>query len=118
VPVALLAPGEAQARVPPMIVSDVPATRFWPTDGFCDLSAVALGYDRAARRNGATIRTGVEATDIHVTHGRASGVMTADEKRYVDQDLDAAGAYAAVFARMADDRANLCGNGARPASVN
>src|SRR6185436_8408849 len=66
--VRLITPADAQAMVPALRVDD----------GMAGPAEVTGGFARRARELGARIAEGVMVTGIDVTHGRATGVRTAD----------------------------------------
>jgi sarcosine oxidase subunit beta len=75
VPSRELAPAEAEALVPGVVVDDVVAATFCGLDGYATPDAVVQWY---ARESGADIRQGAAATAIDVRHGRVVAVETAD----------------------------------------
>lgn len=77
VPSRMISVEEAQ-KLSPLIETDgLLAAAYSPTDGHCTPESVVLGYASAARRLGATLLTGCEATGITVVGGEIRGVATA-----------------------------------------
>ena len=72
VPTRLLTADEAVALNPTITDTDVLLATFHPRDGHCTPEAVVHGYASAARRLGATVRTGVEVTGVRVRRRQAS----------------------------------------------
>jgi len=72
----VLSAAEAGELSPGVEVGDVLGATFHTRDGHCTPEAVVQGYARAARRHGATVLTGVEATDVQVEGGEVCGVVT------------------------------------------
>jgi sarcosine oxidase subunit beta len=64
--------------IPGLAVEDVVGATFGPDDGIADPSGLVNGYAIAARRAGATIRTGVAVTGLRASGdgGRVAGVST------------------------------------------
>jgi sarcosine dehydrogenase len=74
--VELIAPREAQARVPLLETKGVKACAWIPTDGYAEPYTLATALARAARRLGVTMRTQTAATAITIDRGRVTGVDT------------------------------------------
>ena len=97
----MIDPAEA-ARLSPMIATEgLLAAAFSPDDGHCAPESVVLGYATAARRLGATLRTGTGVTGLETV---------GDEVRFVHTDLGrveagavicAAGAWSQAIGAMA-----------------
>lgn len=66
--------------IPGVVVDGVVGATFGPDDGIADPAGLTNGYATAARRAGATIRTGVTVTGIATSAdgGRVAGVETQD----------------------------------------
>src|SRR5256712_6124077 len=79
--VELIAPQEAQARVPLLETKGVKACAWVPTDGYAEPYTLAMALARAARRLGVRMRTQTPATAITIDRGgagRVTGVETAN----------------------------------------
>ena len=101
VDVRLLAPEDAAELVPGLDVDDVTGATYCPVDGIADPSGLTLGYATIARRAGADLRTGVEATAIVTTADRLTRVETTDGPIDTETVIDAAGPWAGRLAAMA-----------------
>jgi sarcosine oxidase subunit beta len=101
VDVRLLSPVEAAVRIPGLDVEGVLGATFCAQDGIADPAGLTLGYATAARRAGATIRTGVEVTRIVTDGSRVTGVETTEGPIATGTVVDAAGPWAALLARTA-----------------
>ncbi len=75
--VELIAPREAQIRVPLLEMKGVKACAWIPTDGYAEPYTLAMALARAARRLGVKMRTQTPATAITIEHGKVTGVETA-----------------------------------------
>lgn len=69
-------PEELRHLLPGCRLDDVGAAAWEPGSGFADPSATTYAFAEAARRRGAVIETGCEATRIVVEHGRVVAVET------------------------------------------
>ena len=101
VDVRVLAPEDAAELVPGLDVDDVTGATYCPVDGIADPSGLTLGYATIARRAGADLRTGVEATAIVTTADRLTRVETTDGPIDTETVIDAAGPWAGRLAAMA-----------------
>ncbi len=101
VDVRLLTAREAAGLVPGLDVDGVIGATFCAQDGIADPSGLTLGYATAARRAGATIRTGVEVTRIVTDGGRVTGVETTGGPVASGTVVDAAGPWAGLLAATA-----------------
>ena len=75
--VELIAPRDAQTRVPLLETNGVKACAWIPTDGYAEPYTLAMALARAARRLGVKMRTQTPATAITLERGRVTGVDTA-----------------------------------------
>lgn len=101
VPTQLLSPAEVRARVPQLIIDDVIGATFCPTDGYSNPGAMARSLAQAAREKGVTIQEHSPVTNITVKRGRVHGVIASQETIAAPVVINAAGAYAALVARLA-----------------
>ena len=76
--VELIAPRDAQVRVPLLETKGVKACAWVPTDGYAEPYTLAMALARAARRLGVRMRTQTPATAITIDRGRVTGVETAN----------------------------------------
>jgi sarcosine dehydrogenase len=74
--VELIAPRDAEARVPLLETKGVKACAWVPTDGYAEPYTLAMALAHAARRLGVRIRTQTPATAITLERGRVTGVET------------------------------------------
>jgi sarcosine oxidase subunit beta len=89
-------PDTAAVRaVAPALAETVLAASFCPTDGHANPEATVQAFAAAARRHGATIRTGAAVTAIEATGGRVQGVQTGDGAIAADAVVVAAGVHTA-----------------------
>jgi sarcosine oxidase subunit beta len=99
--VELLDPLEIQHRWPYLRVSDLRGGSYTPQDGFAGPYEVLRGFARGARRLGADLREGVEATAIQVKNGQIQAVLTSSGDKIVTPlVVNAAGPFAARVAAM------------------
>src|SRR2546429_8634655 len=75
--VALIAPREAQMRVPLLETKGVKACAWIPTDGYAEPYTLAMALARAARRLGVKMRTQTPAPAITVERGKVNSVQNA-----------------------------------------
>ena len=102
VPVEVLEPGEAAAHCPALRTERYTLATYSPTDGWADPHLAVQGYAAGCRDAGVELRTGTAVTDVLTEGDRVVGVDT--EAGTVDADVvvNAAGAWAANVAAMAD----------------
>ncbi len=96
----LLTAAQARELSPAADVSDVLLATFHPRDGYCSPESVVLGYASAARRLGATIRTGVEVLAIESSGGHITGVETSAGMVRTSAVICAAGAWSRAVGDM------------------
>ncbi len=99
VEVELLTPGEAAALVPGIGLEGVLGATYGPRDGIADPWGLTHGYATLARRAGAEVRTGVEATAVLAEDGRIWGVDTPAGRIASPAVVNAAGPWAGLLAR-------------------
>src|SRR5207247_2581336 len=75
--VELVAPRDAQARVPLLETNGVKACAWIPTDGYAEPYTLAMALARAARRLGVRMRTQTPVTGITLNRERVTGIETA-----------------------------------------
>ncbi len=97
----LLDPAEAAALAPGVDLTGIIGATYCPDDGIADPSGLTQGYATAARRAGATIRTGVRVDRIEVRGGAVTGVATEDGTVSAPVVVNAAGAWAGILAATA-----------------
>jgi len=99
-----LEPSEIADLVPTIDITGVIGGTFGLDDGLADPGSVVQGYISGASRLGATLRTGVEVTDILVDGGRVKGVVTDHGTVMTPVVVNAAGPWARLVGEMADVR--------------
>jgi glycine/D-amino acid oxidase-like deaminating enzyme len=98
---------ELEPDVDVAAVGDAPVA-FFPEEGWLDPVVYAHAMLRAARRRGATVRTGVRVVGVSVGGGRAAGVRLAGgEHVSADVVVDCAGRWADEVAALAGARLPL-----------
>ncbi len=101
VPSQIIARDEAQALAPLLQMDDILAAAWHAGDGLADPNGVVQGYAAGARRLGAQIFTGVEATGIQVEHGQVTAVVTPQGTIATPAVVNAAGPWAGQVAALA-----------------
>lgn len=92
---------EARELSPLIDTEGLLAAVFSPDDGHCTPESVVLGYASAARRLGATLRTGISVLDVEVAGEQARRVVTDQGTIQADTVICAAGAWSAAIGDMA-----------------
>ena len=82
-------------------MDDILGGTFCPLDGYAGPSEVLSGFVAGARRGGAKIYEGIEATGISLKGGRVSGVRTKDGEISTPVVVNAGGPFAASVGEMA-----------------
>lgn len=88
--------------VPQLRDDDIIGGSFCPTDGFVDPHSVMMGFMLRARARGARLWLDTAVTGIEVEHDRVTGVVTSRGRVATGAVVNAAGAWAAEVARMAN----------------
>ena len=101
VPSQIISHDEAKALAPLLIMDDILGAAWHAGDGLADPNGVVQGYAAGARRLGAQVFTGVEATGITVEGGRIAAVETSAGVIATRQVIDAAGPWAGQVAALA-----------------
>ncbi|MDP9482482.1 MAG: FAD-binding oxidoreductase, partial [Chloroflexota bacterium] len=99
--VLLLNAADVAELMPGLAVDGVVGATYCAADGLADPAGLTLGYATAARRAGATIFTGVDATGIVAEHGRVVGLETTQGRIATPIVIDAAGPWAKALAASA-----------------
>ena len=97
----LLTPSEAKDLWPLMDVSDLVGAAFLPTDGQASPSDITQSLAKGARMHGAKLFEGVKVTDISVSEGRVTGVVTDQGTISCDRVVNCAGMWAKQVGRLA-----------------
>lgn len=101
IPVELLDPDEIRKRWPYLRIDDVLGGTFCHLDGYAGPSEVLSGFVRGAKKTGAKIYEGIEATGIFLRGDRVSGVRTRDGEISTPVIVNAGGPFAASVGEMA-----------------
>ena len=100
--VSFITPEEAKALVPRLNIQDLLGVAWCPSDGQASPFKTVLGYARGIRRNGGTILTRKEVSEVLVEGGAVKGVKTADGETYLaPQVVNCAGPWARELGRLA-----------------
>ena len=100
VPSRMVAPDEAKRLSPIVEIEGVLAASFCPIDGHASPEAVVQGYAAGARRFGARILTGCEATGIEVDGGEIKAVAITRGRVATGTVVCAAGVWSPPIGRM------------------
>jgi sarcosine oxidase subunit beta len=84
---------DAIHEIAPALTDDLAGASFCPTDGHANPHLAVHAFADAATRHGATIRTGVEVTEIETDGTRATGVRTTTDHIAAETVIVAAGVY-------------------------
>ncbi|MEO8228654.1 MAG: FAD-binding oxidoreductase [Chloroflexota bacterium] len=101
VDVRLLGAPDVAELMPGLALDGVVGATYCANDGLADPSGLTLGYATAARRAGARILTGVDATGIVTEHGRVTALQTSQGGIATPLVIDAAGPWARALAASA-----------------
>ncbi len=99
--VRIIAPDDARALVPALVVDDVLAAVWGPTDGYASPNDVVQAYAAQARARGVRILEETEVTGLRVEGGRVTAVETAAGAIATRLVVNAAGPWAPLVGRMA-----------------
>lgn len=99
--VRLLGAGDVAELMPGLDLDGLVGATYCAEDGLADPSGLTLGYATAARRAGASVLTGVEATRIVTGRGRVTALETTRGKIATTLVIDAAGPWARALAASA-----------------
>jgi glycine/D-amino acid oxidase-like deaminating enzyme len=91
---------EARRLSPLIDTGGLLAAAYSPDDGHCTPESVVLGYATAARRLGATLRTGTTVLDVETRGDRVTAVVTDRGTIAADAVVCAAGAWSAAVGDM------------------
>src|SRR5436190_5760035 len=97
-----IGPEDILKFVPQLRVDDIVGGTFCPTDGFVDPHSVMMGFMLNAREQGVRLWLDTEVTGIETDGGSVSGVQTSRGSISTRVVVNAAGAWAAQIAEMAD----------------
>jgi sarcosine oxidase subunit beta len=79
--------------IAPALTDEIYGASYCPTDGHANPTKAVLAFAAAAKRHGASIRTGVEVTGITTAGGKVTGVETNEGPVGADVVIVAAGIY-------------------------
>jgi sarcosine oxidase, subunit beta len=96
----MLSAQEASKISPLLSEEGVLACSFTPNDGHCTPESVVLGYAQAARKLGATVKTGVRVTGIDHSGGEINAVSTSAGRVETQAVINCAGAWSPEIAMM------------------
>jgi 4-methylaminobutanoate oxidase (formaldehyde-forming) len=97
----LLAPREAQERLPLLAVDDVLGAAWMPGDGYLDPELLARALAEGARRGGAALHAHTRVTGLDVRDGRVRAVHTDRGTIAAETVVIAAGAASGVVGALA-----------------
>ena len=97
----LIQPDTVPKFHPDINVDGVDLASYEADAGFADPYGVTIGFANAARRNGAEINEGVEATAIEVANGRIEAVVTNEGRIATQAVVNAAGPWGRPVGLMA-----------------
>jgi len=101
--VSLITPEEAKAIVPHLNTDDLVGVSWCPSDGQASPFKVTFGYARGIRRNGGTVMTRTEVSEILSESGKVTGVKTAAGDVFnAPQVVICAGPWARDVGRLAN----------------
>ena len=100
--VEILSPRDVAEMLPRLRLDDVRGASFCQTDGLIDPLAVLDGLLSRATERGVRLWTGAEVTGIETEGGAVSAVLTTKGEVSTRAVVNAAGAWAAGVARLAD----------------
>jgi sarcosine oxidase subunit beta len=93
IPITYLETVDEVRAVAPALGGEIFGASFCPSDGHANPTKTVLAFAAAAKRHGATIRTGVEVTGVTTAAGKITGVETSDGPIGTDIVIVAAGVY-------------------------
>lgn len=99
-PVDIVTNEEARRQQPALSPKLIAAT-YSPADGEVSPLKLTFGFAKAAKQQGAILRTGVVVTDLVINHGRVEGVLTNQGTIPAGVVINAAGVFAPSIGRMA-----------------
>jgi sarcosine oxidase, subunit beta len=92
---------EEACRLSPLLNPEGVIAAAWsPHDGHCSPESVVLGYASGARRNGATVRTGIPVTNISSSGGEITAVETPEGTVRTSCVINCAGAWSPQIAEF------------------
>jgi sarcosine oxidase subunit beta len=97
----VLTGAELGAIAPYFATDDTPLVAYEAESGYADPHLTTMGFVEAARRHGARIFQGVEATGIQVDGGRVTGVQTSQGAISAPVVVNAAGPWGGLVAALA-----------------
>jgi sarcosine oxidase, subunit beta len=101
VPIEVLSPEEIKKGWPYINTEGLQGGTFGSADGYADPYQAAMGYAKACRNLGVSIREKTEVIDLMIDNGQVSGVETSSGNISAPVVVNAAGAWAAQVGKMA-----------------
>jgi len=100
--VRMLSPEDVSELAPPVRTDDIIKATFCPRDGLGDPHEFLQGYFRASKSLGVEILTETPVTDVLVSDGKVTGVITPTGEFSSPLVINAAGPFAKLIGKMAD----------------
>ncbi len=101
IPTLLVTGGDIKRLAPYMVTDDFSVAAYEPESGYADPSGTAMSLMTAARRLGATLKSGTAVAEVLANDSKVIGVKSADGTEYhAPAVVDAAGAWADRIAAM------------------
>ncbi len=99
---SIISAGDVKKLVPDFEVDQFDFAAYEPDSGYADATLTTNSFLDSAKRNGATLIQNCEVTAIHTSSGRISGLSTTQGEFSAPIIINAAGAWAAQVAKLAE----------------
>ncbi len=96
-----ISPAEAGEKAPVLRIDDLQGALWLPGDGKANPADLCMSLAKGARNRGVRMMEGVEVTGVSASHGRVTGVRTAQGEVACDVVINCAGQWARQFGRLA-----------------